>query len=113
MVQPLPPEVYRDLVRQALDEDRGNGDVTSAATIAKGTRARGTIIAKSDLVVAGIDVAAETFRQVDPKTVFEVRWGDGSRVQPGDAVAEVFGDAHALLEAERTALNFLQRLCGI
>ena len=113
MIQPLAVEVYRDLVRQALAEDRGRGDATSAATVAKGTRARGVIVAKSDLVVAGIDVAAETFRQVDPKAVFEVRWGDGSRLQSGEIVADVSGDAHALLEAERTALNFLQRLSGI
>jgi nicotinate-nucleotide pyrophosphorylase (carboxylating) len=113
MIQSLPPEAYRDLVRQALAEDRGQGDATSAATITTGTRARGTIIAKTDLVVAGIDVAAEAFHQLDPHAVFEVRWGDGSRVQPGEVVAAISGDAHALLEAERTALNFLQRLCGI
>ena len=112
-MEPLAPETYRDLVRQALAEDRGRGDATTAATVAKGIRARGIIIAKSDLVVAGIAVAAETFKQVDPQTVFEVKWGDGSRVQPGEIVADVFGDAHALLEAERTALNFLQRLCGV
>jgi nicotinate-nucleotide pyrophosphorylase (carboxylating) len=111
--QSLGPEAYRDLVRQALAEDRGAGDATSAATIAKGTRAIGTIIAKSDLVMAGIDVAAEVFRQLDPGAVFEVRWGDGSHVSAGEIVALVRGDAHALLEAERTALNFLQRLCGI
>ena len=109
----LTPEVYRDLVRQALTEDRGRGDATSAATIAADQRARGTILAKSDLVVAAIDVAAETFRQVDSSTVFEVRWGDGSRVERGEVVALVHGRARALLEAERTALNFLQRLCGI
>ena len=113
MVSALPVEAYRDLVRQALAEDRGRGDATSAATVAKGIRARGTIMAKADLVVAGIDVAAEAFRQLDPKAVFEVRWGDGSRVQAGEIVADVIGDAHALLEAERTALNFLQRLSGI
>jgi nicotinate-nucleotide pyrophosphorylase (carboxylating) len=113
MIEPIGPEAYRDLVRQALLEDRGHGDATSTATIPPGTRARGSIIAKSDLVVAGIDVAAETFRQRDPHTVFEVRWGDGAHVQPGDVVANVSGDAHALLEAERTALNFLQRLSGI
>lgn len=107
------PEAYRDLVQQALAEDRGQGDATSAATITAGTRARGTIVAKADLVVAGLDVAAEVFRQCDPAVVFEVRWGDGSRVQPGDVVAIVSGDARALLEAERTALNFLQRLSGI
>ena len=109
----LPPEVYRDLVRRALAEDRGSGDATSAATIAADQRARGTIVAKSDLVVAGLDIAAEAFRQVDPSCVFEVRWGDGARVHGGEVVALVQGQARALLEAERTALNFLQRLCGI
>jgi nicotinate-nucleotide pyrophosphorylase (carboxylating) len=71
------------------------------------------IIAKGDIVIAGIDVAAETFRQLDPQAAFEVRWGDGARVQAGEVVANVRGDARALLEAERTALNFLQRLSGI
>lgn len=113
MMEPIGPEAYRDLVRQALSEDRGRGDATSAATVPQGVRARGAIIAKSELVVAGLDVAAEAFRRLDPQSVFEVRWGDGSRVQPGDVVANVRGDAHALLEAERTALNFLQRLSGI
>ena len=113
MVPKLESEAYRDLVRQALAEDRGRGDVTSAATVARGIRARGTILAKSDLVVAGLDIAAAAFRELDPRSSFEVRWGDGSRVQSGEAVAGVHGDAHALLEAERTALNFLQRLCGI
>ena len=111
--EPLAPEVYRELVRQALAEDRGQGDATSAATIAAEQRACGTILAKSDLVVAAIDVAAEAFRQLDPSCAFEVRWGDGSRVQSGEIVASVRGRARALLEAERTALNFLQRLSGI
>jgi nicotinate-nucleotide pyrophosphorylase (carboxylating) len=110
---PLTPEVYRELVRQALAEDRGQGDATSAATIPAGTRARGVIVAKSDLVVAGIDVAAEAFRQLDPHAAFQILWGDGSRVQRGEIVANISGDARAMLEAERTALNFLQRLCGI
>jgi len=113
MAEPLPLDAYRDLVAQALAEDRGRGDATTRATITPGTRARGVIVAKSDLVVAGIDVAAETFRQVDPNTAFEVQWGDGSRVQKGETVAVVRGDAPALLGAERTALNFLQRLCGV
>jgi nicotinate-nucleotide pyrophosphorylase (carboxylating) len=111
--EPLAPESYRELVARALAEDRGAGDATSIATIDPDQRAVGTILAKSDLVVAGIDVAAETFRQVDPAVVFEVRWGDGSRVRSGEAVADVRGPARALLEAERTALNFLQRLCGV
>lgn len=109
----LAPDVYRDLVRTALAEDHGRGDATSAATITAGQRARGTIVAKSNLVVAGLEVAAETFRQADPAAAFEVRWGDGSHVESGETVAVVSGDAHALLAAERTALNFIQRLCGI
>lgn len=109
----LPLDAYRDLVRHALEEDLGAGDVTSAATVAAGTRARGTIVAKGPLVVAGLDVAAETFHQSDPSAIFEVRWGDGSHVEAGETVAVVAGDARGLLAAERTALNFLQRLSGI
>ncbi|MGE0864280.1 MAG: carboxylating nicotinate-nucleotide diphosphorylase [Vicinamibacterales bacterium] len=112
-MEPLAAGAYRDLVRAALAEDRGHGDATSAATITEGQRARGVIIAKADIVIAGLDVAAEAFRQVDPAAVVEVRWSDGARVQAGEVVAVVTGDARALLEAERTALNFLQRLCGI
>lgn len=113
MVAPLQPEVYRDLVRDALAEDRGRGDVTSAGTITAGQRARGVILAKAAIVIAGLEVAAEAFRQADPSAVFEVRWSDGARMQVGEAVASVTGDARALLATERTALNFLQRLCGI
>ena len=109
----LAPDAYRDLVRRALDEDRGRGDATSAAVIRQGQRARGAILAKSAMVVAGLDVAAETFRQLDPAVVIEVLWGDGSRVGANEPVAFVTGDAAALLTAERTALNFLQHLSGI
>jgi len=109
----LAPDAYRALVRDALAEDRGRGDATSAATITPGQRARGVIVAKADIVIAGLDVAAEAFRQLDPSAVFEVRWADGARVQAGEVVAAVTGDARSLLEAERTALNFLQRLSGI
>ena len=113
MVAPLAPEAFRDLVRRALEEDVGRGDATSAATIAESQQARGTIVAKSALVVAGLDVAAETFHQTDPSSVVEVRWGDSAHVQQGDVVAFVTGNARALLTAERIALNFLQRLSGI
>ena len=109
----MSPDDYRELVRRALDEDRGRGDATSAAVITQGQRARGVILAKADLVVAGLDVAAETFRQLDAAVVIEVLWADGSRVGANEPVAFVTGDAIALLTAERTALNFLQRLSGI
>ncbi len=102
-----------ELVRRALDEDIGRGDATSAAVIPDGQRARGVILAKSDLVLAGLDVAAATFRQLDPAVVIEVLWGDGSHVSANEPVAFVTGNARALLTAERTALNFMQRLSGI
>ncbi|MGH9200867.1 MAG: carboxylating nicotinate-nucleotide diphosphorylase [Vicinamibacterales bacterium] len=111
--QALGPEAYRDLVRRALEEDLGQGDASSRATIDEVQQARGSLVAKSPLVVAGVDVAAEVFHQLDPASVFEVRWGDGAHVQAGDVVALVSGRARALLAAERTALNFLQRLSGI
>jgi nicotinate-nucleotide pyrophosphorylase (carboxylating) len=110
---PLDPESYRDIVRRALAEDLGAGDVTTAATVDPGLRARGEIVAKCDCVIAGLDVAAETFRQLDPSGVFTILKSDGSRCQYGDVVAEVRGAAGAMLTAERTALNLLQRLSGI
>ncbi len=110
---PLDPALYRESVRRALAEDLGWGDVTTEATIAPDQRARGLIVAKSCCVVAGVDVAAEAFRQLDPSTAFDVKQPDGSRCDPGGVVAEVRGTAAALLTAERTALNFLQRLSGI
>jgi nicotinate-nucleotide pyrophosphorylase (carboxylating) len=106
-------ESYAGLIRAALAEDIGSGDVTTVATVPEGLRARGTLLAKSALVVAGLDVAMEAFRQLDPTLNVEVRWGDGAHLQPHDVIAVVTGDARALLTAERTALNVLQRLSGI
>lgn len=103
----------REVVRRALEEDLGRGDATTAAVIQPEQRARGVILAKTALVVAGLDVAAETFRQLDSKVVVEVLWGDGARAGANEPIAFVTGNARALLTAERTALNFLQRLCGI
>ncbi len=112
-LQPPPVETYRALVAQALAEDIGQGDVTSRTVIDDGVVARGVIQAKAPLVVAGLDVAFEVFRQCDAGALFEVRWGDGARCERGDVVAVVTGSARALLTAERTALNILQRLSGI
>jgi nicotinate-nucleotide pyrophosphorylase (carboxylating) len=106
-------DVYRPLVTAALTEDVGSGDVTAALTIHADQRGRGIILAKSSLVLAGIDVAAETFRQLDPACEFLALQRDGDRCPPGTVVAEVAGQARALLTAERTALNFVQRLSGI
>jgi nicotinate-nucleotide pyrophosphorylase (carboxylating) len=109
----LAPEAYRDLVARALAEDVGQGDITSALTIDPAQRAHGILLAKSALVLAGLDVAAEAFRQCDAGAVFSGRRADGDACAPGTIVAEVRGLARALLTAERTALNFLQRLSGI
>jgi nicotinate-nucleotide pyrophosphorylase (carboxylating) len=110
---PLDPALYRETVRRALAEDLGWGDVTTEATVDAFLHARGIILAKSDCVIAGLDVAAETFRQLDPGAIFTPKVVDGDRCTPGAVVAEVRGSAAAMLTAERTALNFLQRLSGI
>lgn len=108
-----PAETYRDLVARALAEDIGQGDVTSRVVVDADVQARGVIEAKSALVVAGLPVCAEVFRQCDPDVVVDVRWGDGAHVERGETVAVVTGKARALLTAERTALNLLQRLSGV
>jgi nicotinate-nucleotide pyrophosphorylase (carboxylating) len=111
--QPLDPALYREIVRRALAEDLGWGDVTTDGTVPSDLRARGVILAKCDCVIAGLDVAAEAFRQLDPGCTMTVRRGDGQRCAAGDVVAELHGLAASMLTAERTALNFLQRLSGI
>ena len=112
-MDPLPVEAYRDLVARALAEDIGSGDITSALLIDEGQRARGVLVAKSELVLAGIDVVAETFQQCDNNSVFVAHFHDSERCAAGTAIAEITGLARALLTGERTALNFLQRLSGI
>jgi nicotinate-nucleotide pyrophosphorylase (carboxylating) len=109
----LDREAVQRLVADALAEDIGAGDITSELVIDPRQRARGVVIAKSWLVLAGLEIAAEVFRQCDAQAVFEARAADGERCGPGTQVAEVTGQARALLAAERTALNFLQRLSGI
>ena len=111
--EPLDPGVYREIVRRALAEDFGWGDVTTETVIDRDQKGRGVILAKSSCVIAGLDVASEAFRQLDPGVVVEVRCGDGRRCEPSSIVAEYHGRASALLTAERTALNFLQRLSAI
>jgi nicotinate-nucleotide pyrophosphorylase (carboxylating) len=114
-MEPLNPNDYRDIVRRALEEDVGAGDLTTAATVDPHQRARGAFLVKGECVMAGLDVALEAFRQVElgSPPVFTRRKHDGDRCHPGDIVAEVTGSARALLIGERTALNFLQRMCAV
>jgi nicotinate-nucleotide pyrophosphorylase (carboxylating) len=112
-LEPLHVDDYRDLVRRALAEDVGRGDITTAGTIDGSRRVHGVVLAKCRCIVAGLDIATETFRQLDPSIEVKVRHGDGSLCSPGMTVAEITGRADALLIGERTALNFMQRLSGV
>src|SRR5260221_10172127 len=102
-----------ELVRRALAEDGGQGDVTTTAPIPAGTRASGRIVARAAGVVAGLPLAEMAFRLLDPQVRFTATVAEGARVEAGAQVAAVAGDARALLTGERAALHFPGRLCGI
>tara|TARA_B100001123_G_C15293906_1_gene1018430 strand:+ start:1402 stop:2256 length:855 start_codon:yes stop_codon:yes gene_type:complete len=110
---PLKPEEYRCLVKQALEEDLGLADITSEVLIDKKLSGKGVIIAMESCVVAGLDIACEVFRQMDPQIATTVFHSDGQYCEKDDVIAEFVGSARAILVAERTALNFMQRLSGI
>jgi nicotinate-nucleotide pyrophosphorylase (carboxylating) len=112
-MNPLDPAEYREIVRRALEEDIGTGDVTTDATVPAAARGRGIFLVKSDCVLAGSDVALEVFRQLDPAVGAVMRRRDGDRCLAGEEIGEVRGPARVLLVGERTALNFLQRMSGI
>lgn len=101
------------MVRLALTEDVGGGDATTDALVDASVRTRARIVAKQEGVMAGTSVATLAFRELDPAA--RVAWAvtDGGAVKRGDRVAEIEGQARAILTAERVALNFLQRLSGI
>ncbi len=101
-----------DVVARALAEDLGTGDVTTAATVASETRARGLIRQKAPGVIYGLSVAEEVFRSLDPDAAFAREVTEGVWRESGD-VLRIEGRARALLSGERTALNFLQRLSGV
>ena len=109
----LDPSDYREIVRRALQEDVGSGDITTEAMVDVSARARGVLVAKCSCVVAGLDVALEAFRQLDSAVQVGVMRRDGDRCCAGDRIGELTGSARALIIGERTALNFLQRLSGI
>jgi nicotinate-nucleotide pyrophosphorylase (carboxylating) len=112
-IEPLNSSDYRDVVRRALEEDVRDGDITTNATVTAAQRARGVFLVKAACVLAGLDVAFEAFRQLDPDIRTTSNKHDGDACRAGDIVAEADGSARALLVGERTALNFLQRLSGI
>lgn len=101
------------LVRRALDEDIGPGDVSTAATIPARATGNARIIAREALICAGLPLAQKVFGALDPAMRFEGKVRDGDRVQEGCELTKLAGNARALLTGERTALNFLARLSGI
>lgn len=103
----------KKLIANALAEDIGPGDVTSEATIPAGSSSVAVILAKQHLILAGIDIAREVFRQLDPSIEFTAFAKDGETVHGGTELAKVSGNTRALLAGERVALNLLQHLSGI
>ncbi len=101
------------LLRLALEEDIGTGDVTTDAIISSHAHGTAEIVAKAPLVLAGVTLAEAVFRALDPQVTFSPHHRDGDRLVPGDTVCRISGRLRALLTGERTALNFLQRLSGI
>ncbi len=111
---PALDEATEALIALALREDLGPaGDVTSAAVLPAAAGCAGRIVAREPIVLAGLEVARAVFARVDPAVRFQSHLIDGTRVAAGLSLAEVTGPARALLAAERTALNFLQRLSGV
>src|SRR5258707_3524197 len=102
-----------DLIKRALEEDGADYDITTLSTVPAEQPAQANIITRQAGVIAGLAVAAQTFHLVDEDIVVDLRVADGSRVQPNQVVAHLYGPARSLLSAERVALNFLGRLSGI
>lgn len=113
-IAPLPSILLSPFVKQALEEDLGRrGDVTSIAIIDEMQTASLQIVSREDGIIAGIDLAKIAFLEVDSTIKFKAMVKDGNTIQKGTIIAIVYGNARALLAAERTALNFLTHLSGI
>ena len=106
------PEI-RELIARALAEDVGSGDATTLALVEAQAPASARIVARHEVIVSGMGIAAEVFRHADAALKTEILCPDGEAAGPGTALLRVSGPARALLTAERTALNFAQRLTGI
>ena len=102
-----------DPIAAALNEDIGQGDITTDFFVPETLHATGRVTARENAIVAGTGAAAEVFRRVDPSMDIQIIRRDGDEIVAGDPIIEVRGLARSILKAERVALNFLQRLCGI
>jgi nicotinate-nucleotide pyrophosphorylase (carboxylating) len=106
-------EDFISIIITALNEDIGTGDITTVATIPENVLGKGMFLVKDEGIIAGIDVAEQVFKTVDKGLVFLKSLNDGDIVKNGNIVAIVEGSAASILTAERTALNFMQRMSGI
>jgi len=104
---------YDDLIMAALKEDMPSGDITTENTVLPGTKARAVLIAKEDIVIAGLDVFERVFKLLDDSTAFVRHINEGERAKKGAVIMEIEGEAAVLLKGERTGLNLLQHLSGI
>ncbi|TDI60538.1 MAG: carboxylating nicotinate-nucleotide diphosphorylase [Alphaproteobacteria bacterium] len=113
MNKPFTAEQLAEFITRILAEDIGSGDVTTTATVPKGTALSVTMNAREDFVVAGIDITAAVFRRLDPEINIEILVRDGERVKKNTPLMTLKGKARAILTGERAALNILQHLSGI
>jgi len=102
-----------EIIKNALIEDIGDGDHSSLASIDKNASAKARLLVKEDGILAGIEIAKEVFNQVDPNLKLEILINDGASIKRGDIIFYVSGSAISILSAERTVLNFMQRMSGI
>ena len=103
----------KKIIKSALAEDIGTGDITTEATVSPQKKGRAQAIAKGDFVIAGLDVFEAVFHALDKDIRVKKRITDGSRANKGDIIVEVTGGLSGILQAERVALNLFQRMCGI
>lgn len=104
---------YKDIARLALEEDGADADITTLSTVPAEEVAEASILTRQEGVIAGLEVAAAAFQEVDPRIEVELLVKDGEVVSAGQVVAHISGPARSILSAERVALNFLGRLSGI
>ena len=109
----LTPRELEIVIDRALEEDSISADVTTSVLIPSHLQARASLIPKEPGILSGLDVVAATFKRVNPDLVFTQKLVDGERVQGGEVVATISGSMASILTAERTALNFMQRMSGI
>jgi nicotinate-nucleotide pyrophosphorylase (carboxylating) len=109
----LDTKLIHQFIKNALTEDVGDGDHTSLSTIPQGTQGKAKLIIKEDGILAGIELAIEIFKEVDPGLKVDVLLQDGAAVKFGDIALTVTGSTHSILIAERLVLNCMQRMSGI